>query len=186
VAWAEGLFFLPNALTTVQRPDVVRASGKGARRQAATVFRVATLVTVVLVIVLVVIAPFLCVTIFGAGFRGSIVQLRLLALGAFGIAALKLLGNTLTAQRKPMLETAAVGVAFIFTVVLDALLIPAYGGRGAAIASTVSYSAGGVAVAIIFTRVLSGRLVDLVPRGSELGWLWRRLRAPREAARVGK
>jgi Na+-driven multidrug efflux pump len=109
-------------------------------------------------------------------------MLRVLAVGAFGIVALKLLGNALTAQRKPMLETAAIGGAFICTVALDVILIPAHGGLGAAIASSVAYTFGGVLVALIFTRALKGRLGHLVPRGSELAWVWRRARSGLRAA----
>ena len=36
VAWSEVLFFLPNALSTVQRPDLVRADRGEASRQAAS------------------------------------------------------------------------------------------------------------------------------------------------------
>jgi len=95
---------------------------------------------------------------------GSLADLRLLAPGAFVIIALKLLANSLTAQRKPMLGNIAVAVAFAATVALDLLLIPRYGGAGAAAASTVAYSAGGVAVAIIFCRAFGTRLRELLPR----------------------
>jgi Na+-driven multidrug efflux pump len=104
-------------------------------------------------------------------------MLRILALGALGIAALKLLGNALTAQRKPMFETAAVGVSFVAVVILDVVLIHAHGGVGAAVASAAAYSLGGFAVALIFVRALRGRLGDLLPRGDEIAWLGRRLRA---------
>ena len=77
--------------------------------------------TVPVVAVLILAAPILCVTIFGDSFAGSINDLRLLAPGAFGIIALKLLANSLTAQRKPMLGNLAVAVAFAATVVLDLL-----------------------------------------------------------------
>jgi Na+-driven multidrug efflux pump len=122
------------------------------------------------------------VTLFGADFRGSVDDLRVLALGAFGIVALKLLGNALTAQAKPMLETAAIGVSFVTIVALDVLLIPEHGGLGAAVASSVAYTVGGIAVAVIFSRALASRVSELAPRGTELVWLWRRLR---EAARPG-
>lgn len=176
VAWAEALFYLPTALTSVQRPDLVRASPREAARQAAAAFRVATAITVVLAIVLVVAAPLLCVTIFGETFRGSIADLRLLAAGGVGIVALKLLGQTLTAQRKPMLETIAIAIAFGVGLTLDLVLIPDHGGGGAAIAATIAYTAGGVAVMVIFVRALAGRLRDLVPRHGDLAVLRRRLR----------
>jgi O-antigen/teichoic acid export membrane protein len=171
VAWSEVLFFLPTALSAVQRPDLVRASPGEARRQASDVLRMALLITAPLIVGLVVLAPFLCTTVFGGGFRGAVPELRILALAAPGIVALKLLGNALTAQGAPMRETAAIGVAFAAIVALDALLIPAHAGVGAAVASTIAYTAGGVAAGIIFLGALGGRPGDLVPRRRDIGTL---------------
>ena len=105
-------------------------------------------------------------------------MLRILAIGGFGIAALKLFGQALTAQRKPMLETAAIGVAFLLGIALDLLLIPDHGGVGAALAATIAYSAGGAAVVLIFVRALGARAAELVPRPADLALL-RRLRPAR-------
>jgi O-antigen/teichoic acid export membrane protein len=181
VAWSEALFFLPTALSAVQRPDLVRATPGEARRQASDVFRLALLVTVPLLVGLVVLAPVLCTGLFGEGFRDSVPQLRVLALGGPGIVALKLCGNALTAQRAPLRETAAIAVAFVAIVVLDVALIPAHGGLGAAVASTVAYTAGGVAAGAIFLRTLSGTPGELVPGrrdlvtiGEQVGGLRRR------------
>ena len=182
VAWAEALFYLPTALAAVQRPDLVRATRDEAGRQAALVFRTSALLTLVLAAALVVAAPVLCVWTFGEEFRGSIDDLRVLAFGGVGIVALKLLGGALTAQSRPLLATAAIGVGFVSTVVLDLLLIPGHGGLGAAVASSISYSLGGAAVALIFSRTLRTRLVELVPRGGEPLQLWRRLRTGADRA----
>jgi O-antigen/teichoic acid export membrane protein len=172
VTWAETLFYLPQTLVSVQRPDLVRAAREAAARQAAAVYRVAVLLSLPLAIGLVVLAPFLCNTLAGDDFSGSIDDLRVLVFGIFGVLALQLLGNALTAQRRPLLETAATAVAFACTIGLDLLLIPSYGGLGAAVASTLAYTAGGAAAAFLFAHALGGRVRDLVPRGSdELGWL---------------
>jgi O-antigen/teichoic acid export membrane protein len=176
VAWSEAIFYLPEALMMVIRPDVVRASRGEAARRTAIVFRAAVIVTVPVVVTMIVAAPLLCVFVFGEEFRGSIADLRLLAAGAFGIIALKLLANSLTAQRKPMLGNVALAVAFGATVALDLLLIPRYGGAGAAAASTIAYTAGGVAVAIIFSRALGAPLLDLAPRPADVRIVLRRLR----------
>ncbi|MGH3045081.1 MAG: lipopolysaccharide biosynthesis protein, partial [Gaiellaceae bacterium] len=109
-------------------------------------------------------APILCVTVFGDEFRGSIDDLRVLAPGAFGITAMKLFGNALTAQRQPMLANGALAVAFGATIGLDLLLIPRYGGFGAGLASTLAYTAGGIAVAVIFARTLRVSGADFIPR----------------------
>lgn len=164
VAWAEACFFLPTALAAVQRPDLVRSNRSDAGQLGAAVFRVAVALTVLLVVVLVVAAPILCVTIFGDDFRGSISDLRVLALGAFGVIAMKQLASALTAQGFPLTSSLAIGVGFVVTIVLDILLIPGWGGLGAAIASTIAYSAGGIAAAVMFARTLHTPLRALVPR----------------------
>ena len=169
VAWTEALFLLPTALSAAQRGDVTRADGPAAARHATTVFRATALMTLIAGGVMVVLAPFLAETVFGPEFAEATGQIRVLVIGAFGIAALKLLGSVLMAQGRPMLETAAVGVAFVVIVGLNVLLIPTEGAMGAAIASAVGYTAGGLAVAWLFLRTLGGRWRDLVPRGNELG-----------------
>ena len=177
VAWSEVLFFLPNAVATVQRPDLVRAGKKEAARQAAIGLRATMLLTLVSAVVLIVAAPFLCVTVFGSAFEGSIRDLRILALGAFGIAAIKQLGVTLTSQNRPLLETAGILFAFAVTAVTNVLLIPSHADLGASIASMLSYTAGGLAMVALFVRALGGRPSDLLPRGSEVRWFWTALRA---------
>jgi O-antigen/teichoic acid export membrane protein len=178
------LFFLPEALGIVMRPDLVRASESVAAKRGSTAFRVAVTVTLPFVLLLIVLAPILCVTLFGTSFSGSVIDLRVLAPGALGMVALKLLSNALTAQRKPMLGNAALAVAFATTVALDVILIPRYGGLGAAIASTTAYLAGGAAVAIIFTRTLRGEIRDLVPRARDLRAAVSLLRGARSSARA--
>ena len=175
VAWTEALFFLPSALALAQLPDVTRADEREAGRQAAAVFRVATALSVICVIGMVVLAPFLATVVFGDEFAAATGQIRVLALGAFGIAALKILGQTLTAQARPMLETAGVAATFIVVIGLDILLIPGHGGMGASIASLAGYTAGGLCMAAIFGRALGVRARDLVPRRDELAALVRRL-----------
>ena len=182
VAWAEALFYLPEALGMVMRPDVARASASEAGRRTALVFRVAILITLPVVVVLIVAAPILCITVFGDEFAGSVADLRLLAPGAFGITAMKLLGNALTAQRRPMLANSAIAVAFAATIALDLLLIPRHGGAGAAIASTLAYSAGGIAVGVIFARTLRVPGVDFVPRLRDVRRLVAALRERRRKA----
>ena len=176
VTWFETLFYLPTALVAVQRPDLVRTSPRGAAVRAALGFRAALLVTAGLGAIVFIAAPVLCVTFFGEEFRGSIDDLRMLVPGVLGILALKLLGNALIAQGKPLLETAAIGVAFVLTLVLDLLLVPPYGGLGAAIASTVGYTVGGAAMVILFVRAFGGRISELVPRGREIPWFWSKFR----------
>jgi O-antigen/teichoic acid export membrane protein len=176
VAWAEALWYLPTALASVQRPALVRAVQAEAVHLAARVFRVASLATAAAAVGVVAAAPLLCVVVFGEEFRGSINDLRLLAAGAFGMVALKLLGNALVARGHPTLQSAAIGAGFVCTLVLDIVLIPPLGGTGAALASTLAYTAAGIVVVTIFLRTLEGRAADLVPRLADLAWMLRTVR----------
>jgi O-antigen/teichoic acid export membrane protein len=134
------------------------------------VFRAATIVTIALALVMFAAAPILCVTVFGEDFRGSTDQLRILVFAAFGVVALKLFGSALVAQGRPLLQTAAIGAGFVCTIVLDIVLIPPYGGIGAAIATLTTHTLAGAVVAVIFLRVVGGNPRDLVPRASDLTW----------------
>lgn len=176
VAWAELLFYLSGVLVMLQRPDLVRASPAEAGRRAARVLRIALLLAVPACVGLVLAAPVLCVTLMGSAFGGSIDDLRILALGAFGVVALDLLGNAMNAQRRPLRATAAISTAFVVTLALDIALIPSLGGLGAAIATTVAWTVGGAAAIVLFTRAFPVKARDLVPRVSELPWLLQRLR----------
>lgn len=156
VAWSEGLFLLPNAIAGAQRPDLVRATPEAARRRALRAHWVVQGVTVLLAAGLLLLAHPLTVGVFGSDFGGAVEQLRILAFGGFGIVALKQLGDALIAQRHPLLESVAVATAFICTLALDAILIPQHGGVGAATASTIAYSLGGIAAGVLFVRTIGG------------------------------
>jgi O-antigen/teichoic acid export membrane protein len=171
VAWAEGLFLVPSAVGAVQRPDLVRANRADAARQAARTFRLGAVVTAALVVVAVVAAPVLCVTLFGPKFSDSVPMLRILAPGALGVLALKVLGNALIAQRSPMLQTLAIGIGFASSIALDLALIPHWAGIGASVAATLSYVIGGGAAVVIFVRTLRAVPRDLAPRSSDLAML---------------
>jgi O-antigen/teichoic acid export membrane protein len=159
VAWSEGLFLLPNAVAGVQRPDLVRSDPETARHRALRAHAIVQGVTLVLVVALIALAHPLCVGVFGKDFAESTDQLRVLACGAFGVVALKQLGDALIAQRHPLLESAVVAVAFVCTMTLDVLLIPSHGGLGASIASTVAYTVAGAGALLLFLRTIaaSGR-----------------------------
>ena len=189
VAWAELLFYIPGVIVLVQRPELVRADRATAARRAATIMRRATVLAVVAGAGLFVAAPALCTVAFGAEFADAAPALQALALGAVGIVVLELLANALIAQRRPLQASCAIGVAFVATVVLDLLLIPRYGGLGAAIATSAAYTAGALAIGAIFCRELGARPATLVLRPGDVAWFWRRARPlitpARRAARRG-
>ena len=175
VAWAEALWYLPTALASVQRPDLVRALREEAGRIAARIFRAAILVTAACGLVMVLAAPILCVTFFGDDFRDSVGMLRVLVFAAFGVAAVKLLGSALVTQGRPGLQSIAIGAGFVLSVVLDVVLIPPFGGQGAAFAAAIAHTTAGLVVCAIFLRTLGGGPTDLVPRVGDVRWFAEKL-----------
>jgi len=173
VAGAEMLFYVPTVLVLVQRPFLVRAERSEARRLAAKGFRTGLVLTAPLVLLGVIFAPFFTVTIFGPEFEGAVDDLRILLIGVFGVLALQQLGNALTAQGRPGLWASAAAVTFVAMIVLDILLIPPFGGEGAAIASRVAYTIGGAIAIVYFLRYFGGPASALVPRLSEVPEYWR-------------
>ena len=176
VAWAEVIHYLPGVLVMVQRPDLVRATRERAGEFAARIFRVAVFLGLALTVALVLAAPVLCVTIFGEEFRGSVDDLRVLALSSVGVAAVYLLGNALIAQGKPLHASASEATALVASIALNLVLVPFYGGLGAAIAAALAFTIGGATVSGVFGRVIGVPLRELVPRGDEVPWLWQKAR----------
>jgi O-antigen/teichoic acid export membrane protein len=179
VAGAETLFYLPTALASVQRPDLVRSAPRVAVERARTIARAALVVTVPLVVALVIVAPYLVDIVFGASFDGAVDDLRVLAVGSLGVVTIKLLVDALTAQGRPLRASAGIAVGFVTMVVLDVVLIPPHGGLGAAIAASTSYLVGGAAVAVLFTRADGGSTTQLVPGRSDLSLVLSSLRPSR-------
>jgi O-antigen/teichoic acid export membrane protein len=177
VAWAEILFYVPTVLMIVQRPYLVRASAEDAGHRSARAFRVGVMSTVPAAAATILAAPMLTAGIFGEEFAGAADDLRVLALGAYGVVALQQLGDSLTAKGQPLRASMAIGVAFVTGLALDILLIPGFGGVGAALASTIAYTTGGLAVMALYVRFFGTSLSALVPRPSDLASLvWRLLR----------
>jgi O-antigen/teichoic acid export membrane protein len=167
-ACSEVLAYVPAAVEIAQRPYLVRASGQEAGLRAARIFRVSVLITAALTVGLLALSPWLVPLLFGHEFTPAVSQVQILALGAFGMLALKQLCGALTAQQHPGLAATGAMAAFIVTVALDLILIPSHGGLGAAIASTAAYTTGGVVGIAIFLRYFKTPHFALVPRLREL------------------
>lgn len=176
VAWAEALFYLPEAISQVQRPDLARAGRKEAADVTASGVRLTLVATALTAAVAAATASIMVDVIFGSAFSEATGQLRVLVLGAFGIATVKLIANSLTAQNWPLAGTGPVAVSLATTVALDLLLIPSMGGMGAAIASSVAYSIGGLAIAYVYSKKFDISMRVLVPRRGDVSAMFGVLR----------
>jgi O-antigen/teichoic acid export membrane protein len=176
VAWFDAMVHLSRAVSVTFRPDLLRASAEDAGRQSARIFRICAVLVLMIVGGTVLTAPLLCVAVFGPEFTDSVLDLRILAFGAFGLLALNVFGTTLVAQQRPILESIAHGIGFAVAVVLYVVLIPPFGATGASLASAVSYLICGVVALSLVHRTLGLPYRSLVPRSSDTADLLRVLR----------
>jgi O-antigen/teichoic acid export membrane protein len=176
VAWFDAIVHLSRAVSVTFRPDLLRASAADAGRQSARIFRICAVLVLILVGGTVLAAPILCVTIFGPEFSDSVLDLRILAVSAFGVMALNIFGTALVAQQRPILESIAHGVGFAVAIVLFLVMIPPFGATGAAFASAVSYLICGCVALGLVHRTLGLPYRSLLPQSSDTAHLVRLVR----------
>jgi len=98
------------------------------------------------------IGPILIPIFFDNWSADSITPFYILMIGLLFTGANGLIGAFSLGQGKPELNTYAIGVALVFTVTLDVLLIPQYGVVGAAVASTTGFFISSCAFLYFFIK----------------------------------
>lgn len=100
--------------------------------------------------------------VFGTAFRPAYETLVLLLPGIVLLGIGRILTQDLAGRGQPIYTSVGAGVTMLATVTLDFLLIPSHGANGAAVASSIGYSAGFV------TSYAVHRAVRLRPRAGHL------------------
>ena len=165
-------------------PHLTQMDRQRAEEMTPLVCRNTLLVSMVAAAALMGASPILVRVLFGGEFTAATAPLLLLMPGIIAASATRVLGSYLFSQGRIIYNTYATFIALGVTIGLDLVLIPWLEVPGAAIASSVAYTASLVAT-LYWYRRLSGRSVweALVFRPSDrrfYGDLLRRLRAPRQ------
>ncbi len=178
VSVAQLTWALPQAITTAlfshsaTAPDEDVFSGKVMR-----LFRVTLLVALVLVIVLGLAAPILIPLVYGEEFRPSVRVIHLLLPGVFCLLGLKILNMDLAGRGKPNASLYAMIPALVLNGGLSLWLVPRYGSRGAAMASSAGYVLGGIGMTIVYCRYVGIGFLELWRyRSSDFDFIRQRLR----------
>jgi O-antigen/teichoic acid export membrane protein len=135
-----------------------------ARHVTARTIRLTLLLSCAAVGALACASPLLVPLVYGPAFAASVTPLLALAPGAVAWSLLRPLEQYLVRLGRPMRMTAIAAGALASNLALNAVLIPLWGARGAAFASTLSYGAM-VAVEVgWFARAAGLGAADLLPR----------------------
>jgi O-antigen/teichoic acid export membrane protein len=131
------------------------------------------------------VGPILLPALLSEQFRASVEPFRLLLPGVALYGIVKLLSADLAGRGRPGTASITAGTSLIFTIALDIALIPDHGIEGAAVASTIAYSAGFLVSMAMFVRITKVRVGEvLIPRRDDIGYLWRAIRGEVAALRT--
>jgi O-antigen/teichoic acid export membrane protein len=154
VSLGQMIWLVSRAAATVLLPNVAalqEAAAANANR-TAQITRVALGLSLTSALGLALFAAPLVPLIFGAAFRPSVTPLLWLLPGIVAFSVANVIASYFAGIGKPRLNFYVALAGLAVTVLFDLLLIPALGIAGAAIASTLSYSASTAVIIWLFAR----------------------------------
>jgi len=181
-AMAEVVWFIANAAATVLAPRVSAADAEEADRVTERVARVVASLALVAALGLAVSAPLVVYVFFGPAFGESAWAVWLLLPGIIAFSVGRILSMYLLGRNRLRVDLFASAVGLVVTLVLDFALIPRFGFRGAAVASSIAYAAAMLVDLVWVVRhstITPRRLLVAGPDDARL--LWTRLRQARGA-----
>lgn len=162
VGVAQLTWALPQSLTTALFSHSANAKDENAFSQkVARLFRVTVVLSGLLVTLLAALAPAVIPAVYGQQFADSVRPLHLLLPGVFCLLALKVLNMDLAGRGRPNVSLWVTVPALVVNVALNLILLPDFGAKGAAVASSISYSLAGIGLMFIYCHVTGVSLSEL-------------------------
>lgn len=161
VQFAEKLWMLSQAASTVLLPRLSSMSHEGGRRHQLSVRAgwIVGLLTFIASLLLVVLLYFFLEPIFGSEYQPAFVPFLWLLPGIVLGAISRIYSNTIAAAGKPEWNMYASILVVTVNVIGNLILIPELGLAGAALATTVAYALDFMIKALLITRIQTSMLV---------------------------
>ncbi len=153
VGLAEVFLLIPMATAEVLFPTTAHQPASRSQVVTPLALKYTVLLSACGVIALAASGRWLIPTVFGGEFLPAVAPMLWLLPGVVTAGIGQVLTGDLNGRGLPQYGTFAALVALVFTVGLDLTLIPLLGINGAAIASSVAYTAGAIVVVVCFVRV---------------------------------
>jgi O-antigen/teichoic acid export membrane protein len=151
--FAELLKILPMSLTYVLYPKYSSEPRSEAAAHARSLLPRAGILVAAGAVPLWVAATYLLPLIYGDSFRPAIESAHILLIGLSAEGLAGVITAFLYGIGQPGLNSIAMGVGLLVTVILDALLIPRFGATGASVASSASYLISTAVLVVVFFRL---------------------------------
>jgi len=149
---AELLWKLPESVCIVLQPRVAQLPEAEARHFTPRVLRLLLPLLLLIALLIAVFSAPIVRILFGASFGASAPALLILLPGFLANAVCKVLSSDMLARGHPLKYSATSALAFFAMFGFDLWLIPRFGIRGAALASTIAYFLAALAMIIFYLR----------------------------------
>ncbi len=147
---AEAFRPLSQSLTFVLRPLIASLPAREAHARGVHLYRRVFAINLGLAVVMAIVGGPLIVYCFGSEFSAAVPAFQILLIGLTAHGADGVVNGFNIGIGRPEFNTYAAFVGMAVTIVLDIALIPSYSLIGAAIASSVAYTAKAVAMTVLF------------------------------------
>jgi O-antigen/teichoic acid export membrane protein len=188
VVISESLWQIPSAASVALFPRTARTVDRDANRFTCFVTRQVLLLAGAFGVAMALASPLAIPLIFGSRFAPSVAVIWWILPGTVALAAGKVMAADITARGKPEYNSIISIVVGGLTVVLDLVLIPRMGIRGAALASSIAYLVQAGLIAGTLKHLLAVTWTFLfAPLRGEFGIyasLWRDLRSKLKHSRI--
>jgi O-antigen/teichoic acid export membrane protein len=158
VGLAELVWRVPNSAAVVLFPRIASRNSLETAHFTMTVCRRTFLIMLGFAGLIIIAGKPVISTLFGSKFSGAYIPLLLLIPGIVVLGISNVLAIDLAGRGRPEIRTYGAAIAGIATLVLDLLLIPKIGIRGAALASSVSYTIATGVVIYFFSKITKSSL----------------------------
>ena len=166
VALAELLWYLPNSVSFVIFPKAASTRPEAMNLFTPRVFLVTLVLTALGGAGLAVVGKRLIEIVYSTAFAGAYWPMIALLPGVILLGSARVLTNDIAGRGYPEYNSITAGVGLVLTIVFDLVLIPQHGILGAALASSIAYTAIFL-TAIVFYLIVSrkARVRSAVPGG---------------------
>ena len=153
---AEQLWQIPFAISIVLFSRTANIKDQSLMTESTvSLARLSVVLIFILSLIAILIAPYLIPLVFGVDFTASVEILQFILPGVIILVIFRVISGQLAGMGKPQLAVYVFLPALIINVILNFFLIPIYGGKGAAIASNISYTLGTLGYWIIYTKIVN-------------------------------
>lgn len=162
VSIAENIWLLPTAVGIVINSITASSDDMSMLKdEISKLIRISFMLVFLLSIAIFIFIPFLLPWFYGAEFIKSVTIVKVILPGILIFVLVRILSSYFAGIGKPNIITYIFAPALLLNIILNFILIPKYGGIGAAIATNISYSAGAIALLTVYCKIAGTSFTEM-------------------------